>query len=1342
MKKVFVLLLSAVLLIAASVSLGSCEWLSGKATTVVFDNGIEGVQNTSFEVKDFSEITVPDDPKREGYLFGGWYFDAEYNEQFTLSALFDKGEGGTVTVYAKWTEYSELEFEYKLYLDGSAYDTLTLKGLTIAGIANPEKKDHAFLGWYADPEFKNEFTDASVSVEDYGKTTALYAKMIPFSECEYKITFTVDGEKYVTIVTDGLSYALPNQPEKEGFVFDGWYLAGDVALTAEALKSFKPSETVAVSARWKKVDPKEYKLEFYSDGVLLETQYTKDGKFTEPESPEKTGFDFDGWYLAGDVALTADALSAYTPGSSITVNARWKALPVPEYKVELYVNDNLWQTKYTTQGKLVPPTPPAKDHCTFDGWFYDKAFKYAFDEDDKIETNKKLYAKYSPMQIIATLHMPDGTLKSYKISYGESYSLTKIGIDRVNKMLFIGWKLKDTDTMLTDGEGKSLESSLFEEDIEVEPVLRAYSCELTVFPNGEGKAGYTVYAFDGELETSIPDPVPSEAGMIFDGWYIKQNGNRVDVDLDTYDFSGSSISVYARIITEKIIIATDGSLNPALKFTMTEQAHYYTYNSVWDLIYYMRDEIQVGMYHEPQYESGSNSSNIEIIIGADAKYREEECCISSSELISKGYVIKAVGDKIVIAGATDALTAEAFDRFVSDILGITVGSGNKIDDISVARDIYITKDFPVKSASIAGKSIEDFVIVGDESLQQDFGILYDVRDAIYDRYPALLDVKYSGTESGYTNRIIIILGDIPEDANGDGFVVTVSEGNLYIKCAYSNALCDSVLGFVNNNLLKTENNTLAEGYKYTKRVSVVTYEQFGAVGNGVHDDFLAIKAAHEYANAGGQRVEGRSGASYFIGSDFTESIPVKTDVNFGGAVFFIDDMGIAAYKNRLLPLFVIEGETTSLSVSVLEASFGTLRIRRGDTNIPWLAGKFEGEKMVIVTSAEQEFLTYNSSVPSYRTEAFIVDGNGNIIGGGALLDLPGITSVEIVGGCDGITVENGIFKTLAPAVNSMTDGKNRNHSYYRGIMIRNAGNVTLKGITHYVLNEVPMNSKYGTGSESYPYAGFIIANDCYDLTLENLTLFAHMQYYTSSATSSSSGTVTYTAMPSYDIWLSNCVNVTVRNLKQQSEQSLTDSKYARIMYAARVKNLSVSNSEFNSIKLWYSMGASFTDTKIGTGVNVFGFGDLVFERVTRLVGNVFITLPYENGATLAGNLVFKDCVMVAAKTYNSIEAAQASGYAADSYLVYSTFKTTDSKYLDWYFGFDTALPKNITVESITSNSEGVYVFYNINNAAFDEENENCYGITEKITFIDMDALPIVKNTYASTVLASITVQIQ
>ena len=68
----------------------------------------------------------------------------------------------------------------------------------------------------------------------------------------------------------------------------------------------------------------------------------------------------------------------------------------------------------------------------------------------------------------------------------------------------------------------------------------------------------------------------------------------------------------------------------------------------------------------------------------------------------------------------------------------------------------------------------------------------------------------------------------------------------------------------------------------------LTYEQFGARGDGVTDDFPAIMATHAAANKKGLPVKAAGGKTYYIGNT-TGTAVIRTDVDFGTARFIIDD---------------------------------------------------------------------------------------------------------------------------------------------------------------------------------------------------------------------------------------------------------------------------------------------------------------------------------------------------------------------------------------------------------------------------------------------------------------------
>ena len=71
---------------------------------------------------------------------------------------------------------------------------------------------------------------------------------------EYKIVFMVDDEEYHTITTSGKSIIkLPENPTKDGYTFDGWYLDRDVwkdSFVASTLQNTLLTDDIEVYAKF------------------------------------------------------------------------------------------------------------------------------------------------------------------------------------------------------------------------------------------------------------------------------------------------------------------------------------------------------------------------------------------------------------------------------------------------------------------------------------------------------------------------------------------------------------------------------------------------------------------------------------------------------------------------------------------------------------------------------------------------------------------------------------------------------------------------------------------------------------------------------------------------------------------------------------------------------------------------------------------------------------------------------------------------------------------------------------------------------------------------------------
>ena len=71
----------------------------------------------------------------------------------------------------------------------------------------------------------------------------------------------------------------------------------------------------------------------------------------------------------------------------------------------------------------------------------------------------------------------------------------------------------------------------------------------------------------------------------------------------------------------------------------------------------------------------------------------------------------------------------------------------------------------------------------------------------------------------------------------------------------------------------------------------VNYEDFGAVGDGVTDDFDAIEAAHNYANANGLEVKTKSDATYYVGEKLTREMKdAARTLEFEKAAYLRDEI--------------------------------------------------------------------------------------------------------------------------------------------------------------------------------------------------------------------------------------------------------------------------------------------------------------------------------------------------------------------------------------------------------------------------------------------------------------------
>jgi uncharacterized repeat protein (TIGR02543 family) len=138
--------------------------------------------------------------------------------------------------------------------------------------------------------------DMSRYLRLFASLSLVLIMMISLFSCggeEVKVIFIVDGEEYAVCTSNtAAEFKMPDEPEKKGYSFDGWYLDedGENAFSADALAS---DAELYVYAKWTKVhvhtesEPKVHKAPTCFDDGIRYTECTECGEKISTEFIEK-----------------------------------------------------------------------------------------------------------------------------------------------------------------------------------------------------------------------------------------------------------------------------------------------------------------------------------------------------------------------------------------------------------------------------------------------------------------------------------------------------------------------------------------------------------------------------------------------------------------------------------------------------------------------------------------------------------------------------------------------------------------------------------------------------------------------------------------------------------------------------------------------------------------------------------------------------------------------------------------------------------------------------------------------------------------------------------------------
>ena len=375
----------------------------------------------------------------------------------------------------------------------------------------------------------------------------------------------------------------------------------------------------------------------------------------------------------------------------------------------------------------------------------------------------------------------------------------------------------------------------------------------------------------------------------------------------------------------------------------------------------------------------------------------------------------------------------------------------------------------------------------------------------------------------------------------------------------------------------------------------LTYEEFGAVGDGKNDDFAAIIACHEEANRTGTPVKARDGATYYIGGKDATAV-IKTDVDFGSATIVIDDRDV---ERNASYVFSIESDHETVPVVLGPIAKGQKRMDFPHSGNLFVKIFNDNDKVYIRKGL-------NRSDGTATADVFILDGDGNVYPT-IDFDYPIVTRADVRCVDDKpITVKGGIFRTIA----------NHQESFYRylqrGFQVSRA-HVTICNFEHYVEGELEQGA---------PYHGFIRANYAYDLTVRDAIITPRFIYYTASKVPGKD-----VSMGSYDLSFWHSVDVRCINVTQTID--ILDNRYWGIYTSNFCKNLHIENCVFSRFDAHMGVtNATIKNCTLGHQcVQLIGHGEFLIENSTVKSGfSSFMSLRGDYGSTFEGDITIRNCV--------------------------------------------------------------------------------------------------------------------
>ena len=703
-------------------------------------------------------------------------------------------------------------------------------------------------------------------------------------------------------------------------------------------------------------------------------------------------------------------------------------------------------------------------------------------------------------------------------------------------------------------------------------------------------------------------------------------------------------------------------------------------------------------------DKSESETEIEILVG-NVTSRGDKYTFDAHVLGKEGYAIRIVDNKILINAGSDEKLVEIINKFATDVI-----LKDDMSSIVMTADDCIEKKqtgYKITSVKVNGNDMNGYTIAADLANPDHKAIAVEIQDTFYSRagyWFEIVDIK-DATEKSF------VIKSIPKTTGTDNYKIYADGTQLVIECAYDNVISMTTNAYLRDNFLLASGEVNFEGTLYTKDISVLYYEDFGAKGDGETDDFKAMYNTHVMANKGGQTVLGTPGAEYYIfntrmtvdGKETPVSIPIRTTTNWQGAKIIIDDTNISLHSTNsdlarydifhILPDEEHEKFTFKdnkfKDQTVLDAIVSD-GLNPDTKKINFKVDGWDGSLLIVPVNNEHRVFRrrgYGSHAGAEMHEIIKIDKDGNVSEETPIMFEYTNLNYILVYKLDpetAITVGNATIETRDPQINHLVDGEFIGGYTQRGINVYRSY-TTVHDINHVVIEGFTLKDR-ANGKVGPSANGMFEATNADHVTFENCIIPGRQSYGGSSYNFRATNvnkivlknctqsnfwvTVNYDTgimTPGTDYVVGALPSTSSVTIKNDAGESKSFGMHWGIGGTNYCKNMEYIGSQISRFDAHAGLyNGKIIDTKIN-GMELTGVGDLIIENVDWYqygTSTPFLYLRADYGYHWDGDIMIKD---TRAHLYDELDGSP-------------TLRLAHYNYTNWYYGYTCAFP-NITLDN-------------------------------------------------------------